>query len=108
MNDLVGGMMADVAAMKAIAKGMKRKAYMVAKTAAEYEDAKNRRSRELSEQGMSAAMIKLVINGDQAVAPYYRAMNDARADYDTDQEELNAVKLSARLMNDQIDREWRG
>ena len=61
----------------------------------------------LKDQGMAATLITLVVYGIQDVAMARCTRDVAEATYKTAQELINAVKLEMRILESQMDREWR-
>lgn len=73
---------------------------------AEYQRAKAARVWQLAEEGRPASFIALVIKGDQDVNPYMLKRDVAQCEYENSKEEINGLKLSIRVQNDQMAREW--
>lgn len=73
---------------------------------AEYQRAKAARVWQLAEEGRPASFIALVIKGDQGVNPYMLKRDVAQYEYENSKEEINGLKLSIRVQNDQMAREW--
>lgn len=108
MDDLITELMADRKLMKKAPSESKALGHAAAKAEADYQIAKAKTSLILKAEGMSATLINLIIKGDERVSPYLLARDCARADYDSSRESLNVYKLDARLLEAQIDREYRG
>ena len=62
----------------------------------------------LKDGGMKVTLIAAVIHGRPAVAEKRFKRDLAEALYKTAQENINVLKLQARLLEEQIDREYRG
>lgn len=60
----------------------------------------------LKEQGYTATMIDKILKGYCADALFKRDV--AKVMYDTVQESINVIKTRIRVLEGQIDREWRG
>jgi hypothetical protein len=57
-------------------------------------------------ENMAATLIALVVHGDKDVAEQRFKRDVARTIYETNQEHINATKLSIRIIESQISREW--
>lgn len=57
-------------------------------------------------EGETATMINLAVRGEKEVAKAMLERDIAEAMYETAQENINVLKLQARLLESQIDREW--
>lgn len=108
MDDLVTGLMRDRDLMKKASSEMKERGMALANAEAEYQTAKAKTALVLKAEGLSATFIQLVIKGDERVSPSLLARDCAQVDYDSAREALNVYKLDARLLEAQIDREYRG
>lgn len=108
MSDLVEDLLEDRRTMKKAARALKERGVALARAEAEYQSAKHRRALEMKAEGIAATMIGLLIKGDPAVAVKMFERDCARVEYESAQEALNVYKLDARLLEAQIDREWRG
>ena len=53
-------------------------------------------------------MIAMILKGDERVSVPMFARDCAQVEYDSAREALNVYKLDARLLEAQIDREYRG
>ena len=83
-----------------------RGARMVAAEAAYY-GAKARRVYDLTEAGMSATAISMVIKGDPEVAPAMSAYHAAQVEYENAKEARNVYKKKLDTLREQYQREWR-
>jgi ribulose 1,5-bisphosphate carboxylase large subunit-like protein len=62
----------------------------------------------LKDAGQSATLINLVVYGQPAVAKLRLQRDLAQVLYDSAKEQINSTKLFIRILEAQIDREWRG
>lgn len=108
MNDPVSDLMRDRDLMKRASEALKERGIALAKAEAEYQTAKHSRSIAMKAEGNSATMIQLLIKGDERVSAAMFARDCAQVEYDSAKEALNVYKLDARLLEAQIDREYRG
>ena len=60
----------------------------------------------MKSDGETVTMINLAVRGKQEVAKAMLERDVAEALYETAQENINVLKLQARLLEAQIDREW--
>ena len=74
---------------------------------ARYQSVKATRALEMRAQGESAAMINLLIKGDPAVNEYLLNRECSKAIYEVTKEQINTLKLSIRIIENQIEREWK-
>lgn len=107
MSDLVSELMADRKQMKESAKRLEEAGLALATAEAEYQAAKHTRVLQLKAKGHSATMIQLLIKGDERVSEKMFERDCAQVLYDSAKEALNVYKLDARLLEAQIDREFR-
>lgn len=61
----------------------------------------------LRDEGMAVGLLNLVIYGDPEVARKRCERDIAEALYKADQELINQIKLEMRILESQMDREWR-
>lgn len=108
MSDPVSELARDRDLMKRASEEMKRRGIALAKAEAEYQTAKNATALLLKADGYSATMIAMVIKGDERVSVPMFARDCAQVEYESAREALNVYKLDARLLEAQIDREYRG
>ncbi|MEG0324405.1 MAG: hypothetical protein RR547_02760 [Raoultibacter sp.] len=108
MSDLVTDLMQDRDLMKKASELLKQRGYVLAKAEAEYQTAKNVTALIMKAEGLSATMIQLILKGDERVSVPMNKRDCARVEYDSAKEALNVYKLDARLLEAQIDREYRG
>lgn len=108
MEDPMSGLMRDRELMKRASAELKERGVAAAIAEAEYQAAKAKTALALKAEGLSATLIQLVIKGCDDVAPLLLARDCAQVDYDSAREALNVYKLDARLLEAQIDREYRG
>lgn len=94
--------------MKRASEALKERGIALAKAEAEYQTAKHSRALAMKSDGHSATMIQLLIKGDEMVSVAMFARDCAQVEYDSAKEALNVYKLDARLLEAQIDREYRG
>ena len=91
--------------LKAVSEA-KERGFKLAKAEANYQAAKHQRILQMKAEGMSATMIQLLIKGDDAVSIPLFERDCAQVEYDSAKDAINAYKLSARLTEAQIQREW--
>ena len=108
MSDLLSELIRDRELMKTASKQLKERGVALAVAEAEYQTAKAKRALAMQANGQSATMIQLVIKGDEEVSRKLFARDCAEAEYESAREALNVYKLDARLLEAQIDREYRG
>lgn len=99
---------ADLGTLRDATEQMRRDGISYAKAEAEYQSVKARRVLEMRSDGESAAMINLRIKGDEAVNSYLMERECSRVIYEADRELINTLKTAIRVMENQIQREWRG
>lgn len=107
MSDLISDLMRDRDLMKAASKELKKRGIELARAEAEYQTAKNLTALSLKGDGFAATLINLLIKGDSRVNQKLFTRDCAQVEYDSAKEALNVYKLDARLVEAQIDREWR-
>lgn len=108
MNDLINDLMRDRDLMKKASEVLKERGIALAKAESVYQSSKASCALSLRADGYSATMIQLVIKGDDRVSVHMFARDCAQVEYDSAKEALNVYKLDARLLEAQIDREYRG
>ena len=108
MSELLADLMRDRRLMKEASSQLRERGFELARAEAEYQSAKSARALELKADGMPATMISLVIKGDKKVAGKMFERDCAQVRYDSAKEALQVYKLDARMLEAQIDREWRG
>ena len=108
MSDLLSELIRDRELMKTASKQLKERGVALAVAEAEYQTAKAKRALAMQADGQSVTMIQLVIKGDEEVSEKLFARDCAEAEYESAREALNVYKLDARLLEAQIDREYRG
>lgn len=79
---------------------------VLARAEAEYQEAKNIRVLEMKDERVPATLIQLLIKGDPKVNEKLFRRDVARVDYDSARDAVNVYKLDARLLEQQIQREW--
>lgn len=84
----------------------KERGIALARAEAEYQAAKHAKVLELKADGMPATLIQLLVKGDEDVSMKLFMRDCAQVEYDSAREAINAYKLSARLVEAQIQREW--
>lgn len=104
--DLVEGVRRDRDLMLTAVTEAKERGLRLARANADYYAAKNVRALELRAEGMPVSMISNVLKGDDRVSGALFERDCAQVEYDSAREAINAYKLSARLGEQQIAREW--
>lgn len=84
----------------------KERGIALARAEAEYQTAKHKKVLELKAEGRSATEIQMLVKGDDEVSLKLFERDCAQVEYDSAREAINAYKLSARLVEAQIQREW--
>lgn len=108
MDSLIDDLMRDRDLMKTASKELKKRGRELAEAEVAYQSAKARRALEMRDAGVPATLITTVIKGDGDVAELLFKRMIAESEYSSAQEALNVYKLDAKLLEAQIDREWRG
>ena len=103
---LIDDLNSDRELMLKAVREAKTRGFALAQAESEYQVAKNTRALELRADDMPATMISLVLKGDPQVSEKLFARDCAKVEYESAQEAINAYKLSARLIENQIQREW--
>lgn len=78
----------------------------LAKAEAEYQAIKNVRVLEMKAEMLPATLIQILIKGDPAVNEKLLQRDVAQVEYDSARDAVNVYKLDARLIEQQIQREW--
>lgn len=73
---------------------------------AAYYSAKDRRVRELMDEGLSATAISLVIKGEESVNDKLQHFRNMEVLYKNALEAVNVYKLRLRVLESQYEREW--
>ena len=84
----------------------KARGVALAKAESEYQVAKHRKVLQLKAEGVPSTLIQLLVKGDEDVSLKLFERDCAQVEYDSAREAINAYKLSARLVEAQIQREW--
>lgn len=92
--------------VKTAMREAKERGIALAKAESEYQILKNTRSLELKDAGIPATLIQQIIKGDEQVNRAMFSRDCAQVEYDSAQEAINVYKLDARLLENQISREW--
>lgn len=72
----------------------------------QYQSAKHTTALSLKQDGYPATMIQMILKGDKRVRDALFARDCAQIEYEAAKERVNALKLSARLLENQLQREW--
>lgn len=104
--DLLTSLQRDRELMLKAVSEAKERGIKLAHAEASYQTAKHRRVLQMKADGMSATMISLLLKGDEEVSISLFERDCAQVEYDSAKEAINAYKLSARLTEAQIQREW--
>ena len=91
----------DLALSEAKARGLE-----YSRAEAAYYSAKDRRVRELMDEGLSATAISLVIKGEESVNDKLQHYRDMEVLYKNALEAVNVYKLRLRVLENQYEREW--
>ena len=91
----------DLALAQAKTRGLE-----YSKAEAAYYSAKDRRVRELMDEGLSATAISLVIKGEESVNDKLQHYRDMEVLYKNALEAVNVYKLRLRVLESQYEREW--
>lgn len=92
-----------IQAVKALAEYGKR----YAEAERDYKVLLRQTALKLRDDGMAVGLINLVVYGDREVAERRCKRDIAEAHYKACQELINATKLEMRILESQMDREWR-
>ena len=104
---LIDELVKDRELMKTASKELKKRGYEWAKAETAYQSTKARRALEMKDKGIPATLIQTIIKGDREVSEKLFQRMVAEAEYTSAKEALNVYKLDAKLLEEQIDREWR-
>lgn len=104
--DLINALNDDRQMMLRAVKEAKERGIKLAEAERDYQRAKNVRVIEMRADHEPATLIQLLIKGDPAVNEKLFERDVAKIEYESAQEAINAYKLSARLIEQQIQREW--
>lgn len=104
--DLLSRLQRDRELMLAAVSEAKERGIRLAHAEAAYQTAKHQRVLQMKDEGMSATMIQMLLKGDEHVSLPLFERDCAQVEYDSAKEAINAYKLSARLTEAQIQREW--
>lgn len=91
----------DLALSEAKARGLE-----YSRAEAAYYSAKDRRVRELMDEGLSATAISLVIKGEESVNDKLQHFRNMEVLYKNALEAVNVYKLRLRVLESQYEREW--
>jgi hypothetical protein len=91
----------DLALSEAKARGLE-----YSRAEAAYYSAKDRRVRELMDEGLSATAISLVIKGEESVNDKLQHFRNMEVLYKNALEAVNTYKLRLRVLENQFEREW--
>lgn len=86
---------------------LKRLGETKARAEAEYQKVKARVAFRMKADGYSASMIQTVIKGDEEVNTALMRRDCAESEYESEKEALNVYKLDLRVVEAQIEREYR-
>lgn len=78
-----------------------------AEAEAEYKTLLRQTALKLRDEGMAVGLLNLVVYGVPEVAKARCERDIAEALYKADQELINQIKLEMRILESQMDREWR-
>lgn len=106
MQSLMMALMDEREAMAESVRDVRRTGLAKAAAEREYQTAKARRALQLKAEGHSAAMIQLILKGDEAVSLPLFNRDCADAEYEAARQAHNYHKLNARFIESQIEREW--
>lgn len=105
-GDLIAAVNRDRELMLKAVSEAKQRGIALARAEAEYQTAKHAKVLELKAEGHPATLIQLLVKGDEGVSMKLFERDCAQVEYDSAREAINAYKLSARLVEAQIQREW--
>jgi len=106
MNDLWHSIDADCKALSTTVAGMRREMVDAAKAEDAYRRIKARALLDNKKSGIPATISRDAVFDRDDVADARLARDIAQAFVDSDKECVNALKLSIRIANDQLQREW--
>ena len=91
----------DLALAQAKTRGLE-----YSKAEAAYYSAKDRRVRELMDEGYSATAIGMIVKGEESVNDKLQHYRDMEVLYKNALEAVNVYKLRLRVLESQYEREW--
>lgn len=91
----------DLALAQAKTRGLE-----YSKAEAAYYTAKDRRVRELMDEGYSATAIGMIVKGEESVNDKLQRYRDMEVLYKNALEAVNVYKLRLRVLESQYEREW--
>lgn len=103
---LISALNDDRQKMLLAVKEAEERGVKLAEAERDYQRAKNVRVLEMRADHEPATLIQLLIKGDPEVNMKLFERDVAKIEYESAQEAINAYKLSARLLEQQIQREW--
>ena len=74
----------------------------------DYKVAVNQQAFKMRQAGETMTMINMALKGSKEVAPLLFKRDESETLYEVAKENINILKLRARLLEAQIDREWKG
>lgn len=74
----------------------------------DYKIALNQCVLRLRDEKQAATLIQLLVHGDKHVAELRFKRDVAKTIYETNLEHINATKLNIRIIENQVQREWKG
>lgn len=104
--NLISALNDDRQMMLLAVKEAKERGIKLAEAERDYQRAKNVRVLEMRAEHQPATLIQLLIKGDPEVNKKLFERDVSKIEYESAQEAINAYKLSARLIEQQIQREW--
>ncbi len=104
MNDLWGDMTRTLELLDIAIPELKKRGRAMVKAEADYYTMKAHRTFEMKEDGLSAAMISLVIKGE--CREELEAYHAAQVEYDNAREAVMVYKKRVDVLREQIEREW--
>lgn len=104
---LLNDLKSDLKRLRDVTEQYEKAGKQAAIDEARYQSVKATRALEMRAQGESAAMINLLIKGDPAVNEYLLNRECSKAIYEATKEQINTLKLSIRIIENQIEREWK-
>lgn len=106
MHELMAALRAERDAMADSVRDVRRTGLAKADAERAYQVAKARRALQLKAEGHSAAMIQMILKGDDEVSLPLFNRDCAEAEYEAAKQAHNHHKLNARFIEAQIEREW--
>ena len=105
-GDLIAAVNRDRELMLRAVGEARQRGIALARAEAEYQTAKHSKVLALKAEGQPATLIQMLVKGDDDVSLKLFERDCAQVEYDSAREAINAYKLSARLVEAQIQREW--